>query len=95
MATDFEKLVEKMKGQKTQTPMPPIPNATKSKDFPNVKSGENLDKGIIRNFENEKRQDLNVNGTFIPIPSSRNKPNADGIVPLKKGGKAKNKHPNW
>ena len=91
MATNYEKLMEKMKGQKTQDPAPSIPNAQKRKDSPGI------DKGAYRDFdkESEKRQDLNVDGTFIPVPSSRNKPTADGMIPLKKGGRAKKKPPNW
>jgi len=95
MATDLEKLVEKMKGQKNSDQIMATPNIPKDKNFPNIKNGAILDKGILRDFDKEKRQDLNIDGTFLPIPSPKQKPNADGTIPLKKGGRTKKIHPNW
>jgi hypothetical protein len=45
-----------------------------------------LDAGAIRDFNKEKRQDLNSDGTYFEVPSQKTKPNKDGSIPLKKGG---------
>lgn len=84
-----------MKVQKNPDPMTATPNVPKDKDFPNIKKGATLDKGILRDFDKEKRHDLNIDGTFLQVPPPKYKPNADGTVPLKKGGRAKKSHPNW